>query len=62
MTIRRRQHDLSPPDQFARRVAVANQSLKLSTVSWANLKADVGTSYPTNVEHQAADGHPVSDG
>lgn len=62
MTIRRRQHDLGPPDKLAHGVAVADQSLKLSTVGGAKVKADVGTSHARNVAHQAADGNPVSGG
>ena len=42
MTLRRRQHDLRPPDQLARRVAVDDQSLELGT---AKVKADVITSH-----------------
>jgi len=38
MTIRRRQHDLCSPDELARGVAVADQSLKLSTVGGAKVK------------------------
>lgn len=37
LTVRRRQHDVGPPSELARRIAVGDQSLKLSTVGGANL-------------------------
>lgn len=60
MTIRRRQHDLGPPNKLTRRVAVGGQSFKLSTVGGAKVKADVGASHARNVAHQAPDGNPMS--
>jgi len=62
MTIRRRQNDLGPPDKLAHGVAVADQSLKLSTVGGAKVKADVIASHTQNAAHQAADGNLVSGG
>ena len=62
MTIRRRQHDLGPPNKLAHGVAVADQSLKLSTVGGAKVKADVIASHAGDVAHQADDGNLVSGG
>lgn len=46
MPVRRHQHDAHAPRKLARRVAVAQQSLKLSAVVGAKLKADVAASHP----------------
>lgn len=44
--IGRGQHDLGPPDELARRVAVGDQGLQLGAVGGAKVKADVGASHP----------------
>ena len=62
MTIRRRQHDLGAPDELARRVAVGGQSLKLSTVGGAKVKADVGASHPLIMPQPDSIGNLLSGG
>jgi len=61
-TVRRRQHDICPPDKLARRVAVAQQGLKLSAVGGAKVKADVGTSHPPIMPRRSSVGNPMSGG
>ena len=46
----------------ARSVAVGDQSLKLSTVGGAKVKANVIASHAPNMEDQALNGNPVSGG
>ncbi len=60
--IRRRQHELGPPDKLARSVAVADQGLKLSTIGGAKIKADVIASHAPNMAHHIADGNLLSGG
>lgn len=60
VNIRRRQHDLGPPDKLSRSVAVADQGLKLSTVGGAKVKADVIASHAPNMAHHVADGNLLS--
>ena len=55
MAVRRRQHDLGPPDELARGVAVGDQSLKLRAVSGVQVKADVITSHTPTLTRQTAD-------
>ena len=62
MTICCRQNDLGPPDHLARRVAVGDQSLKLSTGGGAKVKADVITSHAPSITHPADDGNLMSGG
>ena len=57
LTVRRRQHDLGPPGKLARRVAVAQQSLKLSAVGGAKVKADVGASHPPTLSQRSRIGN-----
>jgi len=61
-TVRRHQHDICPPDKLAWRVAVAQQSLKLSAVCGAKVKADVGTSHPPIMPRRSSVGNPMSGG
>jgi len=44
----RRQHNLGPPDELARSVAVGDQSMKLSAVGGAKVKVDVIASHAPN--------------
>ena len=60
MPIRRRQYDLGSPDELARRVAVGDQSLKLSTIGGAKVKADVGASHPLIMPQPDSIGNPMS--
>jgi hypothetical protein len=62
VTVRCRQHDLGTPDELARSVAVGDQSLKLSTVGGAKVKANIIASHAPNMAHQALNGNPVSGG
>ena len=60
MTVRCRENDLCPQDKLARRVAVGGQSLKLSTVGGAKVKADAGASHPPTMPRQSKIGNPTS--
>ena len=60
LTVRRHQHDLGPPGKLARCVAVAQQSLKLSAVGGAQVKADVGASHLPNMPQPVTVGNPMS--
>jgi len=62
MTVRRRQHDLGPPGQFARRVAVGDQRLKFSAVGGAKVKADVSVSHTQRMTHPSGVGNLMSGG
>jgi hypothetical protein len=55
-----RQHDPGPPGKLARCVAVAQQSLKLSAVGGAKVKADVGASHPPIMPRYDSVGNPMS--
>jgi len=58
----RRQHDLGPPDELARSVAVGQKSLKLSTVGGAKAKADVIASHAPSTAYQTDLGNLMSGG
>ena len=60
LTVRRRQHDIGAPCKLARRVAVAQQGLKLSAVGGAKVKANVGASHPPAMPHCGVGGKPMS--
>jgi hypothetical protein len=51
-----------PPGKLALRVAVAQQSLKLSAVGGAKVKADVGASHPPTMPQSGAVRNPMSGG
>ena len=59
LTVRRRQDDLGAPGKLARRVAVAQQGLKLSAVSGAKIKADVGASHLQTMPQMGTVGNPM---
>ena len=58
--IRCRKYDTRPPGEFARRVAVGLQSLKLGGVGGAKIKADVGASHPPFMPRLNSVGNPMS--
>jgi hypothetical protein len=58
--IRRRQHDLGPPSDLARRTSIGEQGLNLLTVSGAKVKADVIPSYASIMAHQIDGGNQLS--
>ena len=62
MTVRRRQNDRGTPDELARGIAVGDQSLKLSTVGGAKVKANIIASHAPNMAHQAINGNPMLGG
>ena len=62
MTVRRRQHDLGPPDELARGVAVGDQSLQLGSVVGVQIKADVIASHAPSMTCSPNDGNPTSGG
>lgn len=55
-----RKYDNRPPGEFARRVAVGMQSLRLGAVSGAKIKADVGASHPPFMPRLSGVGNPMS--
>ena len=59
-TIRGRKHDARPPGELARCVAAGQQSLKLSAISWAEVKADVGASHPPTMPQPSMIGNLAS--
>ncbi len=55
-----RQHDVRPPSELARRIAVGAQSFKLSAVDGAKVKADVGISHTPIMPRHSGLGNPMS--
>lgn len=62
MAVRRRKHNPGSPGELARRVAVAQQSLKLGAIGGAKVQADVEASHAPNIAYQAVSGNPLSGG
>ena len=62
MAIRRRKHDLGPPDELALGIAVGEQSLKLRTVIGVQIQANVIASHSPTMTRLNQIGNHVSSG